>query len=210
MQDVSGAMKKEIHRMELRKSELARTKEQLIKELERSIAKRDSISVKGRANMANSKKQGGKLTEKQLVKKCEELHRSISDTDAECTATGSRIATLDRKRSVLAEQMELASVHCSDLRSKDETVSGEVQEQVLRQTALLIQTDTLHQAATALEEIQSGAGQVWVPPEGETVAGFLATLEAEQAAIRTVVQEIGQEHPAVLRTLMHADAMAVL
>ena len=196
--------------MELRKAELARTKEQLIKELERAIEKRDTISVKGRANMANSKKQGGKLTEKELVKKCEELHRSIADTDNECAATHHRIDAISRKREVLASQVELVSTHCGDLRSKDEALSTEVQNAVLQKTKLLLQTDTLHSAATALEEIQSGAGQVWVPLEGETVAGFLATLEAEEASIRAAVEEIGLEQPAVLHTLLHSEAMAVL
>ena len=44
--DVVGAMKKEIHRMQLRAAELSRIQESLLLDLERSIAKRDTIALK--------------------------------------------------------------------------------------------------------------------------------------------------------------------
>ena len=44
--DVVGAMKKEIHRMQLRAAELSRIQETLLLDLERSIAKRDIIALK--------------------------------------------------------------------------------------------------------------------------------------------------------------------
>ena len=46
--DVVGAMKKEIHRMQLRAGELARIQESLLLDLERSITKRDTIALKAR------------------------------------------------------------------------------------------------------------------------------------------------------------------
>ena len=44
--DVVGAMKREIHRMQLRAAELGRIQEGLLLDLERSIAKRDTITLK--------------------------------------------------------------------------------------------------------------------------------------------------------------------
>lgn len=44
--DVVGAMKKEIHRMQLRAGELSRIQESLLLDLERSITKRDTIALK--------------------------------------------------------------------------------------------------------------------------------------------------------------------
>ena len=44
--DVVGAMKKEIHRMQLRAAELSRIQESLLLDLERSITKRDTIALK--------------------------------------------------------------------------------------------------------------------------------------------------------------------
>lgn len=44
--DVVGAMKKEIHRMQLRAGELSRIQESLLLDMERSITKRDTIALK--------------------------------------------------------------------------------------------------------------------------------------------------------------------
>ena len=44
--DVVGAMQKEVHRMQLRQNDLALQQEKLLNELERCIAKRDTISIK--------------------------------------------------------------------------------------------------------------------------------------------------------------------
>jgi chromosome segregation ATPase len=206
-------MKKEIHRMELRRSGLDRTKEQLIKELERSIEKRDSIFIKGRANMANSKKQGGKLMEQQLLKKCEDLQRSITDTEAECAATNTRISTMDRKRRVLAKQMELLAMRCGDLRNKDLSINEEVQVHVARRTALLLQAERLHAAATALEEVHAGQGETWLPLEGDGLTVFQEKVHSEQQAIKGVVERLGDSRemaPLLRRTLFHIDALKSL
>ena len=52
--DVVGAMKKEIHRMQLRAAELSRIQESLLLDLERSITKRDTIALKVNWNHACS------------------------------------------------------------------------------------------------------------------------------------------------------------
>jgi hypothetical protein len=209
VQDVTGAMKKEIHRMELRKGELDRTKEQLIKELERSIEKRDVISMKARASAANAKKHGGKLTETQLLRKCDDLHKSIADTEAECAATDARTATFDKQRGVLAEQMELVAMRCGDLKAKDRAVSREVQDLLGTKTARLLQTERL-QAASALFE----GGPSPQLPEEDGLSMFQEGLQLEQAAIRGVVEECaataGEAAPHLRRALLHADALQVL
>ena len=212
VQDIVGAMKKEIHRMELRKSDLERTKEQLIKELERSIEKRDVISIKGRANIANAKKRGGKLTETQLLKKCEELHRSIADTDAECKATDERTTALDRKRKLLAEQMEIVAVHCTDLRAQEREVGAKVQELVGSQTAQLLQTERLQAAAGMLDSVGQGTEPAGLPEE-EGLSIFQESVRTEQQALVGVVQQLvaaaggGDAAPLLERTLLHAQAV---
>merc|ERR1712070_1028566 len=51
----STAMKKEIHRMELRLDQLKRRQEQMIMEMERAIHKRDAISLKHEPKAKKSK-----------------------------------------------------------------------------------------------------------------------------------------------------------
>lgn len=52
--DVVGAMKKEIHRMQLRAAELSRIQESLLLDLERSITKRDTIALKVAALLSHA------------------------------------------------------------------------------------------------------------------------------------------------------------
>ena len=71
------AMKKEIHRMELRHQELLRHQEKLIQEMEKAITRRETINVKGRVVAS---KKAPEMTESNLKKACGELQKSIKET----------------------------------------------------------------------------------------------------------------------------------
>lgn len=216
MQDAVGEMKREIHRMELRKHDLERTKEQLVKELERAIEKRGTISMKGRAAAVNAKKRGGKLTEKQLVAKCDELHRSIGDTDTECGATDARIAAMERKRKILSEQVELAATRCGDLRTQDARAGEDLQRLMLSQTARVLETQQLQAASQLLEGAAHGGGNATsleLPPE-EGLSMFRESLNMQQDAIKAVAGKLAASHeaaaPRLREALLHADALQCL
>jgi chromosome segregation ATPase len=151
LQDVIGVMVKEIHRMELRKSDLEKVKEQLMKELERSVEKRDTIAMKGRASAANTKKIGGKLTEKDLTQKSKELQQSIADTEAECFATDKRNESLDKQRVDMAERMHSISQKSSELRAEDDEARHQLHELFQSKIAQSLQAECLAQAATMLQ-----------------------------------------------------------
>lgn len=203
-------MKKEIHRMELRAGELGRTKEALVSELERAIEKRDTISVKGRAAAVAAKRHAGRLTEAQLVKKCDELKRSVADTEAECGATDARVAALDRKRAALADAMEATAVACGELRERDAAVANEVQALVATKTARLLATARLAAAAAALE---GGAPPAAAAPDGD-VDAWAAGVQRDHAGMVAVVERLVSEHaeaaPMLRRTLLHAQALEAL
>ncbi|KAJ1468884.1 hypothetical protein T484DRAFT_2216443 [Baffinella frigidus] len=52
-------MKREIHRMQLRYSQLMRRQEELMAEMERAIFKRDSIAIRGKAKQQQPHGRGG-------------------------------------------------------------------------------------------------------------------------------------------------------
>lgn len=137
--------------MELRKSDLEKVKEQLMKELERSVEKRDTIAIKGRASAANSSKVGGKLTEKQLTQKSKELQQSIADTETECEATDKRNENLDKKRVEMAERMHSITQQSSELRAQDDQSRNQLHELFQSKTQTSLATDALAQAATMLQ-----------------------------------------------------------
>jgi chromosome segregation ATPase len=106
----SSAMKKEIHRMELRLSQLKRKQETMISEMERTINKRDAIQLKyepmskqkkGGVKGANVKRQVQSLKNNiqlctkanadaeqkisQREQELQQLHQTIEQTNDECT-----------------------------------------------------------------------------------------------------------------------------
>lgn len=137
--------------MELRKSDLEKVKEQLMKELERSVEKRDTIATKGRASAANSNKVGGKMTEKQLMQKSKELQQSIGDTEAECEATDKRNAGFDKQRVEMAERMHSISQQSSELRAEDDQARNELHEMFQTKNEKSLRAESLAQAATMLQ-----------------------------------------------------------
>lgn len=57
--DVVGAMRREVHRMQLRLGDLGRLQERLIADMERSISKRDTINTKVGVEWQRSQGQRG-------------------------------------------------------------------------------------------------------------------------------------------------------
>lgn len=199
-------MKKEIHRMELRKADLVRVKEQLMKELERSVEKRDTISVKGRANAANSKKVGGKLLEKQLTQKSKELQQSIADTDAECIAVDKRSASLGQKRMELAENMQVISSSCIDLRQRDQQGRNAVNALLHDKLCKALQAQSLSTGALNVEQRSFS--------DKNTIAAERSVVQAEHDKTLQLLHSLKEkfsdlEHDAG-RIILHAEAMQVL
>lgn len=90
-QDVVAEMSREIHRMQLRHSELLRLQERLMAELERALSKRELIALKGKATQARAASEkpkgssagAGTITRSQLDKALVEMQRSVRDTERE-------------------------------------------------------------------------------------------------------------------------------
>ena len=92
---ILAAMKKEIHRMKLRHSELLRRQEKLIQDMEQAIAKRELIANKGRTTQAVSGKKAADLTESALAKAIADLRRSVRETEREAQLSEARIGELE-------------------------------------------------------------------------------------------------------------------
>ena len=192
--------------MELRKGDLERVKEQLMKELERAVEKRDTISIKGRANASNSRKVGAKITEKQLAQKSKELRQSIADTDAECTAVDSRTTTLDLKRLHLAEQMQDLGSSCMELRQRNEQGRDAVADLLQHKLNKSLQSQALLNAARMIENGNFNDDQGLAKQQTE--------VTREHQKILNLLQTLQQKSPTleadVRRIMLHSEAIQVL
>merc|ERR1712139_151733 len=103
----STAMKKEIHRMELRLDQLKRRQEQMIMEMERAIHKRDAISLKYEPK---AKKSNASATAANLKRQIQSLKNNLklctqANSDAE-QKIGEREAELAQLQQTIEQHTE--------------------------------------------------------------------------------------------------------
>lgn len=124
----------------------------LIKDMERSVAKREMIATKGKAVAA---RKGPDMTEQQLKNACNDLRRSIRDTDKESVATDQRIHELDEGRATLAANMESSSIQIRELKDEEQVLRQELDE--VRNIPQRIKSfTTIQQQAMQTNIIQKG------------------------------------------------------
>ncbi|CAG9461572.1 unnamed protein product [Pedinophyceae sp. YPF-701] len=152
--EVVEAMRKEIHRMKLRFTELLRLQERLITEMERGISKRGVIGDKGRSFQA--KKGSFDATAAGAKKRAAELKRSIRATEQEAGASESRIRELEEARGKAAEESERVAARCHALRQEEQDLRAELGAAASRKVSTVVSTAKLQRLARRFEELAAG------------------------------------------------------
>merc|ERR1719221_443319 len=120
----SSAMKKEIHRMELRLEQLKRRQEQMIMEMERAIHKRDAIALKYEPK---AKKNKQVTTAANLKRQVQSLRNNLRL----CTTANSDIEQKIGQRETELEQLtktnESGNEECANLEQNADALKSEVQ-----------------------------------------------------------------------------------
>ncbi|KAK9829105.1 hypothetical protein WJX72_003917 [[Myrmecia] bisecta] len=181
--DVVGAMRKEIHRMTLRLTELARMQERLIQEMERCIAKRDTITFKGRA--ATSKRTP-EVTETVLKKALGELERSVRDTKREARATDERLAQLDEERNQLADEVAASTGRCQELQQAEERLRAALDTMQNEKYKALVVTAAKQKVVKHLEQILSGTYKFRADPA--QIDAELTKASQKQEKLRAAIE----------------------
>merc|ERR1711953_811251 len=99
----SAAMKKEIHRMELRLSQLKRRQEQMIMEMERAIHKRDAIALKYEPKAKKSKQASTTANLKRQVQSLKNNLRLCTQANSD---TEQKIAEHEQELQQLQQTIE--------------------------------------------------------------------------------------------------------
>jgi len=175
----ASAMKKEIHRMELRLSQLKRRQESMIIEMERAIHKRDAITLKyepkakkekATTNTSNVKRQSQSL--KNNLKLCTQ-----ANADAE-----QKIAQREHDLSALQQSIEQAAEECGRLEQSAEQLRSEVQVGTVTKQRNLSQLLKLQRDRQRFDELAMGSGP---PPPGNVRQLFM-----EQQMVKNKVTDV--------------------
>ena len=189
--DVIAAMKKEIHRMKLRHSELLRRQEKLIQDMEKSIYKRETMSTKGQAQ---SSKKTPELTEAGLRKACAELRRSIRETENEAAASESRVQELTEQRSAIGAELEEVGSRVKALKGDEEASRQEVGVVESQRNEALLKTTQMQRMAKRYKDLEAGKAK----GSGVDPGNLPAELDKSAAKLDKLSSVIGsllQEQP---------------
>jgi len=186
---VVTAMKKEIHRMKLRHSELLRYQEKLINDMERAIYKRETIATKGKAGAT---KKSPHLTEAQLRKQTAELRRSVKETEAEARRAEEGILELERKRDELAEQMDTSARDLKDIVQTDTDITRNIIDLRVAKTKTALQTAHKQHVTKYLQDFTEAS----VMPLGiqqERASEEIEHLFEQKRIFLKVVEQLAEE-----------------
>mmetsp|Transcript_9071 Transcript_9071/g.15585 ORF Transcript_9071/g.15585 Transcript_9071/m.15585 type:complete len:897 (+) Transcript_9071:228-2918(+) len=196
--DIVEAMKKEIHRMELRRTELARQQEKLITEMEKAILRRDLISMKARVTKA---KKAPALTEAGLKKAVAELRRSVKETDLETERSERRILELTTQREEMGGTLDELSRDCTEMHAQEEELRSHMNNLASEKTRTLFMTTKMQRAAKRIEDYQAGKYQLSCNGERNGIVNELGKAESKKDTIRSVLENLVNAEPRLEATL---------
>merc|ERR1740138_475444 len=120
----TAAMRKEIHRMELRLDQLKRRQEQMILEMERAIHKRDVIASKYEPKAKNSKQAQSSQTLKRQIQSLKNNLRLCTQANSD---TEQKISMAEAELEQLTKTIEGSNEECTQMEREMEQLRSEVQ-----------------------------------------------------------------------------------
>jgi len=175
----AAAMKKEIHRMELRLEQLKRRQEQMIVEMERAIHKRDVIALKLEPKAKKSKQAANTANVKRQLQSLRNNLKLCTQANSEAEQ---KITERQRDLQELQQTIEQAVQDYGNLERANEALRGEVQVGHIEKQRNLAGILKLQRAAKRMDEFAMGTG----PPP----AGNIQQQLQDQVQLRGKVEEI--------------------
>lgn len=175
----AAAMKKEIHRMELRLDQLKRRQEQMIIEMERAIHKRDAIALKYEPKAKKNKQASTTASLRRQVQSLRNNLRHCTQATSEAEHT---IAEREAELSQLQRTIEAGSEEYGRAERAAEALRGEVQVSTVEKQRNLAALLKVQRTGRRYDELSMGTGP---PPPGNARA-----QHAEQLALGAKTAEI--------------------
>lgn len=176
----AAAMKKEIHRMELRLDQLRRRQEQMIVEMERAIHKRDAIALKYEPKAKKNKQAS---TTANLKRQVQSLRNNLRQCTQATSEAEQKISDQESQLSQLQQTIEQSSEEYSRLERTVETLRGEVQVSAVEKQRNLAALLKVQRTGKRYDELSMGTGP---PPPGNVRAQYTEQLAQKNKTVDIV------------------------
>ncbi|XP_055874600.1 coiled-coil domain-containing protein 40-like [Biomphalaria glabrata] len=118
------AMRSEIHRMQVRHSQLMKQQEKMIQDMEKAVSRRDTIVTRGEAQ---SKLKDRIVTKGTFERQMGEMRKKIKQTIQEANGCDTEMKELREHQQTISEQLEQKQVNCQQLQGALDTMDGDIE-----------------------------------------------------------------------------------
>jgi len=176
----AAAMRKEIHRMELRLDQLRRRQEQMIVEMERAIHKRDAIALKYEPKAKKSKQAS---TTANLKRQVQSLRNNLRQCTQATSEAEQRISEQEAELAQLQQTIERGSEEYGQLERTVETLRAEVQVSAVEKQRNLAALLKVQRRGKRYDELSMGTGP---PPPPNARAQYTEQLALKNKTVDIV------------------------
>ncbi|NXA55768.1 CCD40 protein, partial [Nothocercus julius] len=191
------AMRTEIHRMQVRYGQLMKQQEKMIRDMEASVSRRETIAIRGEGQNKMDKKH---ITKSDFHRKKQELQKKISETQKNAQ---------DCHKTVLELESTQASLNATCMRKQQEVCALQAESDGLdldieclreRKRWNLLEIVAYQTRQKHLQALKEGKYTPLCRTE-EAWKNEQQKLQDRLLTINTIVQQIQKEHPQHQRTL---------
>ncbi|XP_075760222.1 coiled-coil domain-containing protein 40 isoform X5 [Pelodiscus sinensis] len=118
------AMRTEIHRMQVRYSQLTKQQEKMIRDMEATVSRRETIMIRGEGQSKMDKKY---FTKKDFHHKTQELRKKIKDTQKNAEDCNRTIMELENTQQSLSINLLEKQQHVSSLQAESDVLDADVE-----------------------------------------------------------------------------------
>uniref|UniRef100_A0A8C3SSG8 Coiled-coil domain containing 40 n=1 Tax=Chelydra serpentina TaxID=8475 RepID=A0A8C3SSG8_CHESE len=191
------AMRTEIHRMQVRYSQLRKQQEKMIRDMEAAVSRRESIMIQGESQSKMDKKQ---FTKSDFHHKTQELRKKIKETQKNAQDCNRTITELENTQKSLSISLLEKQQQVSSLQAETDVLDADVEQLQDKKRWNLSEIVAYQTRQKHLQAVKDGK---YTP-----LCHTQQTLQTEQRkqqdrlhTINVIIHQIQQEYPQYQRVL---------
>ncbi|XP_070579736.1 coiled-coil domain-containing protein 40-like [Ptychodera flava] len=185
------AMRAEIHRMQVRYTQLMKQQEKMIQDMEKAVSRRDTIVTRGDAQAKMDKKVETKGTFK---KKLAEMKKKIKQVQQDANACDGDISELRGHQQQLSQQLEEKQTTYQQLQSQADTYDGDIEQLMEIKQRNMVDLIARQQKLKHYHALKDGKYTMLCKTEQALETETQKQIDRMQT-ITTIVDRVNQEYP---------------
>ncbi|XP_011454679.3 coiled-coil domain-containing protein 40 [Magallana gigas] len=195
------AMNAEIHRMQVRYTQLMKQQEKMIQEMEKAVSRRDTIVTRGDAQQKINKKV---LTKGTFERQMGELRKKIKVTIQEANGCDDEIQDLRGHQVELSQQLEDKQVNVQHLQGNSDTLDGDIERLFENKQKNMSELLGKQQKAKYFQQAKDGKYTMLCKSESSLENESTKQVDRMQA-LSAIVDRLNQEFPHVQPALRRVN-----